>query len=106
MTSSLKPGGPVTVMEHVVGTGGIPRRQMGTDFMRRFTSIGVRTVVLGLLASVALLGTAAAQTGYPLGGGPTLSISDSTVTRGQTITATVGGFQPGTSGLFTIAPAL
>lgn len=34
---------------------------------------------------------------------PTLSLSDTTVVRGQTITATVGNFQAGSSGIITIA---
>lgn len=36
-------------------------------------------------------------------GGPTLSLSATTVERGQTIAASVTGFQPGTTGILTIA---
>jgi len=36
-------------------------------------------------------------------GGPTLSLSATTVERGQTIAASVTGFDPGTSGIITIA---
>jgi len=36
-------------------------------------------------------------------GGPTLSLSATVVERGQTIAASVTGFQPGTSGILTIA---
>lgn len=74
--------------------------------MRRLASIGFADAALGLLMSAPLSGTVAAQTGYPPGGVPTLSISDSTVTRGQTITANVSGFQPGTSGVMTIASSV
>jgi hypothetical protein len=84
---------------------------MSTSYFRSTAAAAV--VGVGALA---FLGTpASAQTCYPPTTdcatttsstpttGPTLVLSATVVARGQTISATVAGFQPGTSGILTIA---
>lgn len=84
---------------------------MSTSFFR--SSAAVAAVGVGALSFMA--GPAGAQDCYPPSAGcvtttssapgatPSIRLSDTTVTRGQTVSATIGGFKPGTSGIVTIA---
>ena len=84
---------------------------MSTSFLR--STAAVAAVGIGALSFA--VGPAGAQTCYPPtagcattssttgGASPSITLSATRVTRGQTVGASIAGFQPGTSGIITIA---
>jgi hypothetical protein len=84
---------------------------MSTSFFRSIAAVAA--VGVGVLSFIA--GPVSAQECYPPtegcvtttsappAAGPSITLSDTTVTRGQRVNAVIAGFDPGTSGIITIS---